>query len=141
MWLTSYITPKLLTQRKFKIWIGSLKLFMIILSLGVIWVILVWVYQIIWLWLTSYIIPQLLSKLNVFLQHVFCSSSWSNKKVMIFALWFDMNWYGFALFNILMSFDELRRYKWTPLKCLGKWSEYRFYHLSIILLRYSEAVV
>ena len=54
---------------------------------------------------------------------------------MIFALWSDINWYGFALFlYILMLFDELRWYKWRPLKCRGKWSEYRCSHLISILL-------
>ena len=41
----------------------------------------------------------------------------------------------FALFfYILMLFDELRWYKWRPLKCRGKWSEYHCSHLISILL-------
>ena len=98
MWLTSYITPKLSIQRNFKIWIGFLKLLVIVLSLGVIWVNLVCVWQIIWLWLTSYITPQTFKWTKCLTSKKFSEAPPDQtKKVTIFDLWFDMNVYTEAV--------------------------------------------
>ena len=42
------------------------------------------------------------------------------ENVMIFALWFGMNWYGFALFLHADVFDELKCYNLRSLKFRGK---------------------